>query len=162
MIHMESDATTSCEAAHSAPAAPADEVGAPAGSPLPVVFFDGVCGLCNAWVDFVIARDWQGRFRFSPLQGATARDWLQMTPETSLDSVALVDAAGVHRKSDAVGRILVQLGGVWRPMGWLLHLIPRPVRNWGYDVVARRRYRWFGRKEACRLPTPAERARFLP
>jgi len=133
----------------------------PAAALLPVIFFDGVCGLCNAWIDFVIARDRQGRFRFSPLQGETARDWLQMTPDSPLDSVTLADATGIHRKSDAVWRILVLLGGVWRPAGWLLRLIPRPLRDWGYDFVARHRYRWFGKKESCRLPTPAERERFL-
>ena len=155
MMHAEPGTTTSCAAENS-------EFRAPTGSPLPVIFFDGVCGLCNAWVDFVIARDRHARFRFSPLQGETARDWLQMTPETSLDSVALVDAAGIHRKSEAVWRILSQLGGVWRPLGCLLRLIPCPLRNWGYDFVARHRYRWFGKKEACRLPTPGERVRFLP
>ncbi|MGE5192056.1 MAG: thiol-disulfide oxidoreductase DCC family protein [Deltaproteobacteria bacterium] len=127
-----------------------------------MIFFDGVCGLCNAWIDFVIVRDKPGRFRFSPLQGETARDWLQMTPESPLDSVTLVDATGIHHRSDAVWRILVRLGGLWRLAGWLLRLIPRPLRNWGYDFVARHRYQWFGKKEICRLPTPAERERFLP
>jgi predicted DCC family thiol-disulfide oxidoreductase YuxK len=162
MMRTRSDTTTAGATATRETGTPASEVRAPAGSPLLVIFFDGVCGLCNAWIDFVIARDSQGRFRFSPLQGTTARDWLQMTPETSLDSVTLVDAAGIHRKSEAVWRILVQLGGAWRPLGWLLRLVPYPLRNWGYDFVARRRYRWFGKKETCRLPTPAERARFLP
>jgi predicted DCC family thiol-disulfide oxidoreductase YuxK len=129
---------------------------------LPVIFFDGVCGLCNAWVDFVMARDRQRRFHFSPLQGETARDWLQMTPDSPLDSVTLADAAGIHRKSDAVWRILVQLGGGWSLAGRLLRLVPRPVRNWGYDFVARHRYRWFGKKESCRLPNAVERERFLP
>jgi predicted DCC family thiol-disulfide oxidoreductase YuxK len=162
MIDTETARSTPSAAANSQTGMPADDHRAPARAPLPVIFFDGVCGLCNAWVDFVIARDGKGRFRFSPLQGATARDWLQMTPETSLDSVALVDVAGVHRKSDAVWRILVGLGGVWRPLGWLLRLIPLPVRNWGYDFVASHRYRWFGKKETCRLPSPTERQQFLP
>jgi predicted DCC family thiol-disulfide oxidoreductase YuxK len=161
MIPAQTATTTSCGATSAETRVPADNQRAPARNQLPVIFFDGVCGLCNAWVDFVVARDRQGRFRFSPLQGEAARDWLQMTPETSLDSVALVDAAGVHRKSDAVWRILAQLGGVWRPLAWLLRLMPRPVRDWGYDFVARRRYKWFGKKETCRLPTPAERERFL-
>ena len=162
MIPAQTATTTSCASTSAVNGLPADDNRAPARSPLPVIFFDGVCGLCNAWVDFVIARDRQGQFRFSPLQGGAARDFLQMTPETSLDSVALVDADGVHRKSDAVWRILAQLGGLWRPLGWFLCLIPRPLRNWGYDVVARHRYQWFGKKETCRLPTPAERERFLP
>lgn len=127
----------------------------------PVIFFDGVCGLCNAWVDFVLARDKRRQFRFGPLQGKTAKESLQLPAETALDSVTLVDAGGVFRKSDAVSRILIRLGGIWRLGGWLLRLIPRPLRDWGYDFVARHRYRWFGKKETCRLPTPDERARFV-
>jgi predicted DCC family thiol-disulfide oxidoreductase YuxK len=129
---------------------------------LPVIFFDGVCGLCNHWIDFVLARDRNRLFHFAALQGETARDWLQIDPNAVLSSVVLVDATGIHRKTDAVWRMLVQLGGIWRIAGWLLRLVPRPIRNWGYDFIARHRYRWFGKKESCRLPTPDERARFLP
>lgn len=149
-----------------APEVPATSAGTP-GLPmrppgdLPVIFFDGVCGLCNAWINFVIARD-RGRFRFGPLQGETARDWLQMSSDRMLDSVTLVDAAGIHRKSDAVWRILMQLGRGWPMAGRLLRLVPRPLSDWGYDFVARHRYRWFGKKATCRLPTPEERARFVP
>jgi predicted DCC family thiol-disulfide oxidoreductase YuxK len=128
----------------------------------PVIFFDGVCGLCNHWIDFVAARDRNRLFRFAPLQGETARDWLHVDTAESLNSVVLLDGSGIHRKSDAVWRMLVQSGGVWRIFGWSLRLVPRLIRNWGYDFVARRRYRWFGKKETCRLPTPDERSRFLP
>jgi predicted DCC family thiol-disulfide oxidoreductase YuxK len=128
----------------------------------PVIFFDGVCGLCNHWIDFVVARDRRRQFRFAPLQGETARDWLQLAADDSLSSVILCDKSGVYRKSDAVWRMLMRLGRIWWLAGGLLWLIPRPVRNWGYDIVARRRYRWFGQKETCRLPTADERERFLP
>jgi predicted DCC family thiol-disulfide oxidoreductase YuxK len=128
----------------------------------PVIFFDGVCGLCSRWVDFVLRWDKREEFRFSPLQGETAQDWLQVSPEQPLNSVVLVDEQGIHRKSDAIWRMLRRLGGRWTIAAWLLRLTPRPIRNFGYDVVARRRYQWFGKKEACRLPTPAERNRFLP
>jgi predicted DCC family thiol-disulfide oxidoreductase YuxK len=128
----------------------------------PVIFFDGVCGLCNAWIDFVIRHDRRRTFRFGALQGVTARDWLDLASDATFDSVALADHTGIYWKSDAVWRILMQLGGGWRIGGYLLRLVPRPLRNWGYDFVARRRYRWFGKKETCRVPTPDERARFLP
>jgi predicted DCC family thiol-disulfide oxidoreductase YuxK len=128
---------------------------------LPVIFFDGVCGLCNAWIDFVMARDTRRIFRFGPLQGETARHWLSLPPEAAFDSVTLVDSTGVYRKSDAVWRILAQLGGQWRIIASLLRLVPRPISNWGYDFVARHRYRWFGKKETCRLPTAQERERFV-
>jgi len=128
----------------------------------PVIFFDGVCGLCNSWIDFIISRDRRRKFRFGPLQGETARDWLQLAPDASFDSVTLVDHTGIYRKSDAVSRILAYLGGGWRIIGCLLQFVPRLLRDWGYDFIARRRYRWFGKKESCRLPTPDERTRFLP
>jgi predicted DCC family thiol-disulfide oxidoreductase YuxK len=127
-----------------------------------VIFFDGVCGLCNAWIDFVIVRDKRRRFRYGALQGETARDWLQLPPDAAFDSVTLADHTGVYRKSDAVWRILAELRGAWPIVGYVLRLFPRPLRNWGYDLIARRRYRWFGKKETCRIPTPDERSRFLP
>jgi predicted DCC family thiol-disulfide oxidoreductase YuxK len=128
----------------------------------PVIFFDGVCGLCSRWVDFTLARDRQARFRFATLQGETARDWLKIDADQPLNSIVLIDEKGEHRKSDAVWRILARLGGIWTVPGWLLRLTPHPLRNWGYDFVARHRYRWFGKKSICRLPTPEERERFLP
>jgi predicted DCC family thiol-disulfide oxidoreductase YuxK len=128
----------------------------------PIIFFDGVCRLCNHWIDFVIARDQRRKFRYSPLQGETARDFLGLTNAESLKSVVLLDRTGIYRKTDAVWRMLVRLGAFWKMVGWMLRLVPRPIRNWGYDFIARRRYRWFGEKAACRLPTPAERELFLP
>lgn len=128
----------------------------------PILFFDGVCGLCNWAVNFVIARDRLARVRFAPLQGETAARQIGMTPDQPLNSMVLLDADGQHRRSDAAWRLLMILGGVWKLMGWCLRIIPRPVRNFGYDFMARHRYRWFGKKESCRLPTPEERARFLP
>jgi predicted DCC family thiol-disulfide oxidoreductase YuxK len=128
----------------------------------PVIFYDGVCGLCNRWVDFVLTRDRRQRFQFAPLQGETARTRLKITGDQPLNSVVLVDHAGEYRKSDAIWRMLMQLGGVWRIAGTALRLVPRPLRNCGYDCIARHRYRLFGKKESCRLPTRGERERFLP
>ncbi len=134
----------------------------PANERVPVIFFDGVCGLCNAWIDFVSARDEARVFRFGPLQGETAREWLNLPPEAAFDSVTLVDSTGIYRKSDAVWRILARLPGAWRLIAGLLRVIPGPIRDWGYDFVARHRYRWFGKKETCRLPSTEERDRFVP
>lgn len=146
--------------AASAPESP----GPPAASSslLPVVFFDGVCGLCNHWIDFLLVRDRNHLFHFAPLRGETARDWLHLEPDESLNSVVLLNAQGMYRKTDAIWRMLVLLGGMWRIAGWLLRLVPCSIRNWGYDFIARHRYRWFGKKETCRLPKPDERTRFLP
>lgn len=128
----------------------------------PILFFDGVCGLCNRFVDFVLSRDPQGRFRFAPLQGGTARRRLESADVDALSTVILLDERGVHRQSSAVVRMLFGLGGVWTIPAAVLWLIPRPLRDVGYRCVARCRYRLFGKRETCRMPTPAERARFLP
>jgi predicted DCC family thiol-disulfide oxidoreductase YuxK len=128
----------------------------------PVIFFDGVCGICNRFVDFVIARDRAALFRFAPLQGETARERLPEADLRDLNTMVLWEEQEVFRKSTAAARILIRLGGVWRVMGTALRLVPRPLRDAGYSLVARYRYRIFGKKETCRIPTPAERARFLP
>lgn len=128
----------------------------------PVVFFDGVCGFCNRSVDFVLSRDRAGRIRFAPLQGETAQRLLSPADVANLNSLVLWTPAGAYRRTAAVCRILWLLGGGWAICGTLLWLIPRPLRDLGYALIARNRYRLFGRKETCRLPTPAERARFLP
>jgi predicted DCC family thiol-disulfide oxidoreductase YuxK len=135
----------------------------PSRGPLgPIVFFDGVCGFCNRFVDFVIRRDTAVVFRFAPLQGETARRFLPDTDVRDLKTVVLWEEQGVSRKSTAVVRVLRGLGGAWRVIAVGLRLIPRPLRDLGYALVARYRYAIFGKKETCRMPTAAERSRFLP
>jgi len=130
--------------------------------PQPVVFFDGVCGLCNRFVDFVIRHDSRGVFHFAPLQGETARERLTEADVRDLKTVVLLDGEGTYRKSTAVLRVLGRLGAFWRAVAAVLWLVPRPLRDVGYAWVARNRYAIFGKKETCRLPTPAERGLFLP
>jgi predicted DCC family thiol-disulfide oxidoreductase YuxK len=131
------------------------------------ILFDGVCTLCNGFVQFVIRRDPQGHFRFAALQSAAGQALLaahgQPLSAAALaqpDSVVLVAGGRVYTHSAAVLRIMGHLGGVWRlaAAGWLL---PRPWRDALYRYVARHRYQWFGQQESCMLPTPALRARFL-
>ena len=127
-----------------------------------IVFFDGVCGLCSSTVDFVMARDKHQRFVFAPLQGETAARELDPKDVESLSSMALKTNGKIHRASSAVARMLWRLGGIWSFLGALLWLIPWPIRHVGYKAVAAMRYRLFGKKETCRMPTPEERERFLP
>ena len=127
-----------------------------------ILFFDGVCGLCNWSVDFVLKRDLRGVFQFAPLQGETAQALLTRQDVNQLDSVVLWIGGLKYRKSAAVVRVLWQLGYGWLVLGVVIWLIPLPLRNLGYSIVARNRYQLFGKKETCRLPTPAERNRFLP
>ena len=131
-------------------------------SSAPIVFFDGVCGFCNAWVDFLLTRDRRGRLRFAPLQGETARRMLAPEDVVQLHSLVLWTSDRVFRKSSAVAQILLRLGGARAVAGSLLWLVPRPVRDWGYDFIAKRRYNFFGKRETCRMPTLEERGRFLP
>ncbi len=127
----------------------------------PTVYFDGVCGLCNRFVDLLLRADRHARFRLAPLQGETARVRLSADEVRDLPSIVLEDDTGRYRASDAVLRILARLGGVWWIMSWL-RILPRPVREGVYRVVADHRYQWFGKRDTCRLPTASERARFLP
>ena len=131
------------------------------GHPGPIVFFDGVCGLCNSSVNTLLRIDLHARLKFAPLQGETARALLS-EDQRDLNSLVLMDHAGVWRSSTAVVRILGHLGGLWPVPAAALWLIPKPIRNWGYGFIARHRYRWFGQTEACRMPRPGEAARFLP
>ncbi len=127
-----------------------------------ILFFDGVCGLCNGSIDFVLKRDLRGDFQFAPLQGETARALLTPADVGDLNTVVLLIGGCTYRKSAAVVRVFWRLGPFWQLIGTLLWLIPLPLRNVGYTLVATNRYRFFGKKETCRLPTPEERARFLP
>jgi predicted DCC family thiol-disulfide oxidoreductase YuxK len=125
-----------------------------------IIFFDGVCNLCNAFVDFLIKRDKDQNFFFAPLQGETARRKLPEGQPASLSSVVLWNQGEILEKSDAALMILQQLGGLW----WLMRVfwvVPSFLRDLVYDFVAANRYRFFGKRETCRLPTPEERARFL-
>jgi predicted DCC family thiol-disulfide oxidoreductase YuxK len=128
----------------------------------PVILFDGVCNLCNHSVAFVIRHDPRGRFRFASLQSPTGQALLRRhgMDAANVFSVILVDGGRAFSRSPAAIRIAAELSGVWR-LGAALWVIPRPVRDWMYEVVARNRYRWFGRRDACMMPTPELRARFL-
>ncbi len=124
-----------------------------------IVLFDGVCNLCNGTVDFMLKRDGRGRFRYASLQGETAA---RLAPtEPAMQSVLLWQDGKLYRKSGAGIRMIAGLGGAWS-LVYLLLAVPRPLRDPVYDWIARNRYRWFGRRETCRLPAPAELERFLP
>lgn len=139
-------------------AAPPD----PANVPHAVVLFDGVCNLCAGVVRFVARRDPHARFRFASLQSDAARALLARAgaPSPLPDSIVLLEDGRVFVESEAALRIARGLRFPWPLLASLLAL-PRFVRDPAYRVVARRRYRWFGRKDSCMVPTPELRARFL-
>ena len=130
-------------------------------APARVVLFDGVCNVCNAAVNFIIDRDPAGKFRFASLQSDVGRRLSRehAIPE-DLDTIAYIENGRAFTHSAAVLRIAKGLGGLW-PALFSLVVLPRPVRDRAYRYFASHRYGWFGRTEACRVPTPEIRQRFL-
>ncbi|MBK7946249.1 MAG: DUF393 domain-containing protein [Flavobacteriales bacterium] len=126
-----------------------------------IIFFDGVCGLCNRFVDRLLAADTRGSFRFATLQGTTANQLLPDGMAAALESVVYIRDGVILQRSDAALRALIDLGG-WRKGYGLLLIVPRFTRDAVYAWVASNRYKWFGKHDTCRLPTPEERERFLP
>ena len=132
------------------------------------VLYDGTCGLCDRTVQWLLARDRAGALRFATLDGTTGSAVRARHPglPPADETIVLVEAperAGerVLVRSDAVLAAVARLGGGWRLVEVLLRLVPRPLRDAAYRFIARRRTRWFGRLDACKVPTAAERPRFL-
>ena len=129
--------------------------------PQKIIFFDGVCHLCNRFVDFVIQQDPEHQFYFAPLQGITAQKLLGNERVQKLDSVIYSEGLEIFEKSDAVSRILKQLPPPYKILGSILSAFPGSARDLIYQLVAKNRYQWFGEKDSCRIPTASERAQFL-
>ena len=125
-----------------------------------VLFFDGTCGLCNGFVNFLLKRDQTHTLRFAPLQGEFAKGVLSRELRENLSTVVLYRNGKLHLRSDAALIVLIELGGIWKILG-LFWLVPRAIRDMLYRIVAGNRYRWFGKSEQCRIPSPEERVRFL-
>jgi predicted DCC family thiol-disulfide oxidoreductase YuxK len=128
------------------------------------VLFDGVCNLCNGLVRFVIARDPARRFQFAPLQSDSAERLIHEAGggAAATDSLVLIEGEGVQMyvRSTAALRIARGLSWPW-PLLYAFIVVPRPVRDWAYDVVARHRYQWFGKRDVCMTPTVETNGRFL-
>jgi predicted DCC family thiol-disulfide oxidoreductase YuxK len=126
--------------------------------------FDGVCVLCSAWVQFVLDRDRRREFSFAAMQGATGRALLQRHGIDPDDPVTflLLDGGKAYMDTDAALRVIERFGLFWRCFARTCHLIPSPLRNSLYRLIARNRYRLFGRRETCVVPAAADAHRFLP
>lgn len=127
------------------------------------MLFDGVCNLCNSTVQFVIRHDRKKQFRFASLQSATGQEVLQELAKdkgVSPDSVILYYEGQLYVKSTAALRVAWLLGGPWR-LAEIFRFVPRFIRDALYDRIARHRYKWFGKKDACMLPSPELKERFL-
>ena len=128
----------------------------------PILFYDGECGMCQKVVRFSIARDRSGSIKFAPINGVTWKSMMSDQGDVALTTVYFLDSRGLCMRSTAICRLLGTFGGIWKCLGGLLWIIPRPLRNLGYRLVARNRYRLSGRVEACTIPSPENRERLLP
>jgi predicted DCC family thiol-disulfide oxidoreductase YuxK len=139
--------------------APAD----PPRDPRHIILYDGVCGLCNHAVQFLLRVDRRCVFTFAPLQGDTTVALRARHPEIGedIDTVVYIEDGRVYQRSRAFLRLARQLPYPWRALSWFW-IVPRPLTDLVYRLVARVRYRVFGKYDACRLPSPEERARFMP
>ncbi|RAI91981.1 thiol-disulfide oxidoreductase DCC family protein [Algoriphagus yeomjeoni] len=127
-----------------------------------IIFFDGVCNLCNTSIDFVIQRDKKDHFLVGALQEDFSRQILSKfeVREDYLDSIVLVEKGEIYYKSTAALKIARNLSGLW-PALYTFILLPKFVRDPIYDWIGANRYRWFGKKNTCRLASPEEKAKFL-
>jgi len=133
----------------------------------PVLLYDGLCGFCNKGVQRILRYDKRKTMRFAALQSDYGKSILTRHPElTGVDSLVYVkplDFANLEQvfvRSDSLLRVAAYLGGIWK-LALAAYVIPRPIRDYLYDQFAKRRYRWFGKYDACLLPAPEARARFL-
>ena len=127
-----------------------------------IVLFDGVCNLCNGAIDFILDRDPQGKLAFASLQSAAGQELLKQygLSTHNFDSVVLLKEGKVYQKSTAALKIAGRLKGLW-PLLKVFTLVPRPIRDAIYNFIGSNRYRFFGKREQCRMPTPEIRDRFL-
>ncbi len=129
----------------------------------PVVLFDGVCNFCNYWVNFAIKRDRKNLLRFTPLQGETAKKILPPfhINVNKLSSVILIENGKAYTQSSAALRISRHLSGSWKLLYGLI-IFPKFLREFVYNIIARNRYKWWGKRNECMIPSQELRNRFLP
>jgi predicted DCC family thiol-disulfide oxidoreductase YuxK len=128
----------------------------------PIILFDGVCNFCNGAINFVLKQDKKGIFRFAPLQSEAGQKLLQdyNLSTKEFDSFVLIDDGKVYKKSAASLRVMNKLPWYWKE-AQILRIVPTGLRDAIYDFIARNRYKWFGKKEQCMIPTPEMRSKFL-
>lgn len=128
----------------------------------PIILFDGICNLCNGAVQFIIRHDPDGKFLFASLQSETGQQLLKQynLPATDFTSFTLVQDDTVYTKSTGALKVAKQIKGAWSCL-YIFIIVPKFIRDAVYTWIAQNRYRWFGKKNACVIPTPELKARFL-
>ena len=127
-----------------------------------IILFDGVCNFCNSSVNFIIKRDKKNFFKFAAIQSDFARNFFKHNNLKSedIESIFLIEGNRFYRKSAAVLRIARHLKGFWK-LFYVFIIIPPAARDLFYDIIARNRYRWFGKKESCMVPDERVRQKFI-
>ncbi len=130
-----------------------------------IILFDGVCNFCNFWVNFLLDRDKEDKFRFTPLQSEKGEELLKKFNLSTIrlgriDTFVLIDGDQYYVRSTAALLVAKNLPVLWKSL-YIFIIIPRPIRDFLYNLVAKNRYKLFGKREACRIPTPEERSKFL-
>ena len=127
----------------------------------PVIFFDGICNLCNASVQFVIEHDKNSQFMFTALQGAYAKETLPTLNADSqkLNTILLLEDGKLYTKSSAALRVAKKLNGLL-PLLYVFIIVPKFIRDWFYDIIAKNRYKWWGKQESCWVPTAELKSKF--
>lgn len=128
----------------------------------PILLFDGVCNLCNQTVQIIIRADKKELFKFTSLQSTTGQTLLNIMnlPTSNFDSIVMIDDDKVYTKSTAALKVCRKLGGVWIVF-YPLMIIPKPIRDAVYQLIAKNRYKWFGKRNHCMIPSPEIKKRFL-
>lgn len=128
----------------------------------PILLFDGVCNLCNSSVNFIIKHDSRQQFKFASLQSDAANQiLLQFGKNNSeLNSIILIQNNKIYSKSSAILRVVKNLGGI-TSLTFIFWIIPKPIRDFVYDFIAKNRYKWFGERESCMIPTDDLKNRFV-
>ena len=128
----------------------------------PIIFFDGVCNLCNSSVQFILKKDANNLFLFSSLQSDAAKDiLLQYNLENfDLSSIILLENGIIYQKSTAILKIAKRLNGIYK-YSYAFIIVPKFIRDGVYSFIARKRYKWFGKRDSCMLPTKELKFRFL-
>lgn len=127
----------------------------------PIVLFDGICNYCNKWINFIIRHDKKGKFRFAPLQSEAGKKLLrQYEVGEKEESVVLIYNGKAHLRSGACFHICFHLGGLYSLL-FAFIIVPEYIRDFYYDIIANNRYKWWGKRNSCMIPSEEVKARFL-
>ncbi len=127
-----------------------------------IILFDGVCNFCNSTVNFILKRDKKNIFKFSPLQSEIGQKLLTEYnfSHTEFDTIILIEKGELYTRSTAALRIVKSMSGMWK-LCYIFIIIPGPIRNYLYDLFSRNRYKWFGKRDKCMVPTEKEKSKFI-